>query len=47
MTDRIALVLALVLLLALAFDFALLDGHATLFLARRFVVVVDWVMFWR
>lgn len=47
MTNRIALSLALVVLAALAADFVLLQGAASLFLARKLVVLIDWAMFWR
>lgn len=47
MTDRIALMLALALALLLIADFALMGGTVSLFLARKFVVLVEWAMFWR
>jgi len=45
-TNRIALALALVLLALIVVDFAMGLG-ASLFLARRFLVVLDWLAFWR
>jgi hypothetical protein len=46
-TNRIALVLALALAGAVVVDLTLTGGAALLFLARRFVVLVEWVAFWR
>jgi hypothetical protein len=45
-TNRIALALALVLLALIVVDLAMGLG-ASLFLARRFLVVLDWMAFWR
>lgn len=47
MSNRLALIIALVILAVIVLDFALLKGAASLFLARRFVVLIDWLMFWR
>ena len=47
MSNRLALIIACVLLAAIALDFALLKGAASLFLARRILVLIDWAMFWR
>ena len=47
MTDRIALVLAIAILMAVAVDFLALGGQATLFLARKTAALVDWIAFWR
>ncbi len=47
MTDRIALVLAILIVGIVAADLFLLQTGATLFLARKFLVLVDWAMFWR
>ena len=46
MTNRIALVLALALGALIVADLAMGLG-ASLFLARRFLVVLDWLAFWR
>jgi hypothetical protein len=47
MTNKIALFLAVVLLAAIGLDLGLNDGRAALFLARRFLDLVEWVAFWR
>lgn len=47
MTNRIALGLALLIIAAIGADFALSGGSASLFLARKFLVILDWAMFWR
>jgi hypothetical protein len=45
-TNRIALVLGLVLAALIAADLALGLG-GLLFLARRFLALLDWIAFWR
>ena len=47
MTDRIALWLGLVILAAILADLALNGGSALLFLALKFLDLVEWVAFWR
>ena len=47
MTNQIALVLGLLILAALGFDNFWLDGSNTLFLARKFVDMLEWIAFWR
>ncbi|NPD15603.1 hypothetical protein HOY34_10360 [Xinfangfangia sp. D13-10-4-6] len=47
MTDRVALYLALVLAAAIGADLLLNQGEYLLFMARKFVYLVDWVQFWR
>ena len=47
MTDRIALALAIAILLAVAFDVLAFGGAGSLFLARKGTDLVDWVAFWR
>ena len=47
LTDRIALALAAAILMAFVLDFTLTGGAASLFLARKFLGIVDWAMFWR
>lgn len=47
MTDRIALVLGLVIVLSGAADLVLNDGGASMFLLRKFVDMVEWLAFWR
>jgi hypothetical protein len=46
MTNRIALVLAALILALVAADLAAGWG-GTLFLARRFAELVEWLAFWR
>ncbi len=46
MTNRIAAFLALLIVVALLFDGLFRDGQATLFLARKFLELIDYVEFW-
>lgn len=46
MTNRLAIVLGLAVVAALALD-QVLDLGWGLYLARRFVELLDWVAFWR
>ncbi|MEZ5797052.1 MAG: hypothetical protein R3D63_05950 [Paracoccaceae bacterium] len=47
MTDRIALYLALVLAALILADITLTGGTVLVFLARKFLSLMDWVEFWR
>lgn len=47
MTNRIALALAILTLLCLILDLVLNQGAVLLFLARKFIDLVDWLEFWR
>ncbi|MBD3678358.1 MAG: glyceraldehyde-3-phosphate dehydrogenase [Rhodobacteraceae bacterium] len=47
MTNRIALGLAALIAAALIADFAANDGQATIFLAKKFMNLVNLVKFWR
>jgi hypothetical protein len=47
MTNTIALFLGLFLLAAIGLDLMANDGEALLFLARKFLHLVEWVAFWR
>lgn len=47
MTDRVSLVLLALVLAALAADYALADFSNTLFLARKFLDLTEWMAFWR
>jgi hypothetical protein len=46
-TNKLALVLALCLAAFGIGDFALNDGGMLLFLAKKFISLMDWVEFWR
>ena len=46
MTTRLALILAACIVGFFALDLVM-DGGWTLFLAKRFVDLVDWLTFWR
>lgn len=46
MTNRIAIVIVIVLLILLAADLHFKSG-ATLFLSRKFVELLEWLAFWR
>jgi hypothetical protein len=45
-TDRIALIIALLILAALGADWVLNGGAASLFLFAKFTRLVDWAVFW-
>ena len=47
MTNTIALVLGVIITLLLIADQIWLGGRATLFLAREFTQLIEWVAFWR
>ncbi|WP_284162915.1 glyceraldehyde-3-phosphate dehydrogenase [Frigidibacter sp. SD6-1] len=47
MTNRLALALALLVILALLADRLLNQGAASFFLARKLLVFIDWIAFWR
>ncbi|WP_168733027.1 hypothetical protein [Aliigemmobacter aestuarii] len=47
MTDRIALVLGLVLVALILTDVLANGGDVLLFLARKFAGFLDYLMFWR
>ena len=47
MTEHIALWLAAVLAGLIAADFLLTGGETLIFLARKFLGLMDWVEFWR
>ena len=46
-TNRIALLLGLSILAFLGLDHVLNSGQLSLFLARKFMALVDYVEFWR
>jgi hypothetical protein len=47
MPNRLALTLVLLVVLAVLADQVLNDGHAGLFLVRKFVDLVEYLSFWR
>lgn len=47
MTNTIALYLCMILLAAAGLDLLANDGAALFFLARKFLALVEWVVFWR
>lgn len=47
MTNRIAIVLALLIAAGVAVDLVLRDGAGSLFLLRKLADLVEWVAFWR
>jgi hypothetical protein len=47
MTNTIALYIGITIVLAMGLDLVANDGAALMFLARKFVALVDWVAFWR
>ncbi len=47
MTNKIALFLGLSVLVALILDAVLFEMSGSVFLARKFIDLVEWVKFWR
>ena len=47
MTNRIAIILGLIILSGLAFDTIRNDSAGLLFLGRKFIEFVEFVAFWR
>ncbi|QPM89872.1 hypothetical protein [Pseudooceanicola algae] len=47
MNTRITLIIALLVFGFLFYDNVLGTGETSLFLARKFVDLVDWIAFWR
>jgi len=47
MTNRLAIVLFLIIVAALVADAQLNDGAATLFLLKKFADLTEWMAFWR
>lgn len=46
-TNRLAVILVVLILAALAGDLLLGEGEISWFLARRFVDLIEWASFWR
>ena len=47
MTNRIACVLALIILAAIAGDVMLYDADHLVFLAKKLAELIEWLKFWR
>jgi hypothetical protein len=47
MTNRIAIAFAILIVSGLILDLALTQGAAFVFLAKKFLDLVDWLEFWR
>ena len=47
MTDRIAVVLGLLILIALGLDWQVYDWQGTVFLSRKLSGLIEWLAFWR
>ena len=47
MTNRIAIVLALIIIALVVLDWRMADWANSLFLARKFAELLEWVAFWR
>lgn len=47
MTNGISVALAAIIILVLILDSAFWQGAGELFLARKFIDMVDWLEFWR
>jgi hypothetical protein len=46
-TNTVALIIGIVLLMGMATDYFANDGAALYFLTRKFLDLVEWVSFWR
>ncbi len=46
MTNKIALFLGLAILMAIVLDLLISDGAGEMFLAQKFLALIDWVIFW-
>ncbi|GHE02398.1 glyceraldehyde-3-phosphate dehydrogenase [Defluviimonas sp. 20V17] len=47
MTDRLALILAALLIVLIGADFMLNNAHVTLFLVRKLAGLINYLQFWR
>lgn len=47
MTNRIAVVLAVLILIAIGLDFQLNGSEGSLFLGRKLSSLIEWLAFWR
>lgn len=47
MTNRLALGLAGIILIALAIDYYIYDWAITLYLGRKLIELIEWLAFWR
>ena len=47
MTNRLAIILALVVALLLGADFVFQGGAGSLFLAKKFTALIEYLAFWR
>ena len=47
MTDRLAIILGVLIVVMIGLDLMLNEGSVLLFLALKFAALVDWLVFWR
>lgn len=47
MSNRIAILLGIVIVVFVVTDFILFSGDAIVFLARKFMDLIEWIAFWR
>jgi len=47
MTNRLAIILGLIIVAAIAFDAIRFDGANLLFLGKKFAELIEWLAFWR
>ncbi len=47
MTNRLALIIVVIIIGLLALDYVRYDWAHTLFLARKSVALIEWMAFWR
>ncbi|WP_198586183.1 hypothetical protein [Roseovarius salinarum] len=47
MTNKLAIILGVIILILLAMDFQYFGLEGTLFLARKLMALIEWMAFWR
>ena len=47
MTNKLALILGLIIIALLAYDYSQNDAANIIFLARKFTALIEWIAFWR
>ncbi|MEM1237743.1 MAG: hypothetical protein AAGI10_12280 [Pseudomonadota bacterium] len=47
MTNRLALILAIIIVVCIVIDQAIWSGEVLVFLGKKFMELIEWVAFWR
>lgn len=47
MTNKVALILAFILVAVFAVDWVIFGGAMSLFLGKKILVLITWIAFWR